>query len=419
MIEKEAVMRKKSLAVLTAFIIIGVSYSASLTTALAGQSKEISDGGGREDAELAEVNSSDKEKEVVKDDSEENLGTKKSGMESLQVPQRLEVVIDPWEMDGKSQIYSDQYAIRNIGETAGVLTLLRLTCKSQEKSSAIVRTDKNGLHDNEEKAVYMEMIFGNGDSVVLSEKESEYRAELKPGEELVLWFTGEVNEYADTGWEDGDITVGVVYSWDEGAIEDALNEEALNPISDIDDNSINEAGDGCEDETAVEIIAEEEKIPRFDEYAYEQKIESEEKVIKIIDLQTIQKSKMVIDTWEMEENNQGNRIVSEEYILRNTGEMAGTLTLSNLRCESKELSGLTIRTDKDGLYESEDDAICIEMELGDEERMILSQESSEYQVELKPGEEVSIQFTGEINKSMPKGLDEGSVEVTAVCSWNT
>ena len=334
MIEKEAVMRKKSLAVLTAFIIIGVSYSASLTTALAGQSKEISDGGGREDAELAEVNSSDKEKEVVKDDSEENLGTKKSGMESLQVPQRLEVVIDPWEMDGKSQIYSDQYAIRNIGETAGVLTLSRLTCKSQEKSSAIVRTDKNGLHDNEEKAVYMEMIFGNGDSVVLSEKESEYRAELKPGEELVLWFTGEVNEYADTGWEDGDITVGVVYSWDEGAIEDALNEEALNPISDIDDNSINEAGDGCEDETAVEIIAEEEKIPRFDEYAYEQKIESEEKVIKIIDLQTIQKSKMVIDTWEMEENNQGNRIVSEEYILRNTGEMAGTLTLSNLRCET-------------------------------------------------------------------------------------
>ena len=77
------------------------------------------------------------------------------------------------------------------------------------------------------------------------------------------------------------------------------------------------------------------------------------------------------------------------------------------------------QTDKDGLYESEDDAICIEMELGDEERMILSQESSEYQVELKPGEEVSIQFTGEINKSMPKGLDEGSVEVTAVCSWNT
>ncbi|MEY8411154.1 hypothetical protein AALB51_07865, partial [Lachnospiraceae bacterium 62-26] len=52
---------------------------------------------------------------------------------------------------------------------------------------------------------------------------------------------------------------------------------------------------------------------------------------------------------------------------------------------------------------------------GTGESMRLPQESSEYQVELKPGEEVHIWFTGEMNGSMPEELEKGVVEVTAVC----
>lgn len=394
-------MRKKKVIVFTAFV-LGINCVASGMTALAEQNKE----GSYPNVEATE-------------------------MESLRMPQRLEVVIDPWEMDGRSQIYSDQYTIRNTGETTGVLTLSQLTCKPQEKSSVVVRSDKNGLHDNEEKSVYMEMLFGNGDSVVLTEEETEYKAELKPSEEISLCFAGEVNEYAADGWQNGDITVEVVYSWDEEAIaggmskatvnqESDKDEDLVNPVPDKDEDLINEEDTCNENPTISEIVDNEEELPRIDEFVSGQKNEeNEKKIVKVIDLQTIQKSKMIIDLWEMEDNSQENKFISEEYVLRNTGEITGVLLLDNLRCKAKELSEITIQTDKDELYKSKDKAICIEMVLGNEERMILSQESFEYWVEVKPGEEVSIRFEGEMNGNMSEEWGEEVIEVEAECSWST
>ena len=119
----------------------------------------------------------------------------------------------------------------------------------------------------------------------------------------------------------------------------------------------------------------------------------------MVDLPANQRTKIIIDSWEIEENSQGNRIISEEYVLRNAGEVPGTLILENLSC----------KTNKD---------ICMEMVIGTGESMRLPQGSSEYQVELKPGEEVRIWFTGEMNESMSEELEKCVVEVTAVCSWS-
>ncbi len=160
--------------------------------------------------------------ELVADPGKESDGSSKDlsnnadvlEKESLQMPQKLEVVIDPWEMDGKGQIYSEKYQIRNTGEDTGRLTLSGLTCKPREESGAIVRTDRNGIHEDKRKSIYMEMVFSTGERIVLSEEGAGYEAELRPGEEVSLEFSGEVNEYASGSWDNEDIMVGVVYSWD-------------------------------------------------------------------------------------------------------------------------------------------------------------------------------------------------------------
>lgn len=139
----------------------------------------------------------------------------------LEMPQKIHLTIDPWEIDGRGQVYSEQYVMKNNGENPIKLDLYGMACKPGEQSGVVVNTDREGIHDGDSKAIYMEMMFSNGDSVIFAEEAAEYTVELKPGEELTLWFVGEVNENASQTWRDGDIKVIIRYQWDDGRQEQA------------------------------------------------------------------------------------------------------------------------------------------------------------------------------------------------------
>ena len=163
--------------------------------------------------ENQEVLEDDSSLEVRETGEKEILDSEAAGLKNLQIPQKFEVVIDPWEVDGRGQIYSEQYLISNTGDTPGMLTLSNLVCRPREQSGVIVRTDKEGLHDSGDKSIYMEMIFRNEERIVFSQESGQYQTELKPGEELSVCFVGEVNENAFGKWENDDIAVSLVYSW--------------------------------------------------------------------------------------------------------------------------------------------------------------------------------------------------------------
>ena len=150
-----------------------------------------------------------------------------SGLTQLWIPQRMEIVIDPWEMDEKEQIYSEEYIIRNTGETPGILTL-DFTCETGGETGLSFQGNSEGLHDFGEKLIYMKVIFGNGEEVVFTQEGAKYQVELQSGEALSLRFTGEVNENAEESWKDGDIKIEGTYSW-EGEI--AQSEEVLEEIN--------------------------------------------------------------------------------------------------------------------------------------------------------------------------------------------
>jgi len=144
---------------------------------------------------------------------EDETGSRSEETFFLQIPQEIKIVMDPWEMDGKEQIYSKEYIVKNCGETAGHLVLSELTCKAQTEEIN-VQTNKEGLHIGDEKSIYMEMVFGDGERIILSQEDSEYETDLEPGEEVVFCFSGEMNENAPVEWAGSDVAVSVAYSWD-------------------------------------------------------------------------------------------------------------------------------------------------------------------------------------------------------------
>lgn len=238
---EEAASMKRSMAVLAA-LAIGFTYSPPATVALAEENEdkiiEAEDKvveSKENEADTTETEDSlmdhllenlfsiEEDKEGLPDDSslkelenaeKEIPDSEASSLKNLHIPQKFEVVIDPWEMDGRGQIYSEQYLISNIGDTPGILTLSNLVCRPREQSGVVVRTDKEGLHDSGDKSIYMEMVFRNEERIVFSKESCQYQTELKPGEELSVCFVGEVNENAFGKWQNDDIAVSLVYSWE-------------------------------------------------------------------------------------------------------------------------------------------------------------------------------------------------------------
>ncbi len=363
-----------------------------------------------------------------------------SEIKDLQVPQKLNVVIDPWEQDGKEQVYSQQYTIKNTGEYAGMLTLSRLTCRPQEMSGVEVKTDRSGLHEGGRKSVYMELLFGNGEKIILSETSAEYKTELQPGEELLFCFTGAVNEYADKEWENEDISIEVMYSWTADAGDENVDlgdqtenvsevsgrEEAEKTAEEVSESSGSgndgslDTGQDHEEET---YLQEEENVEENGEENLPGDGKTNEEVLEPGE------SSLAADTWEADED---GRIVSAEYVLRNTGETAGTLTISDLVCEIQEQRGIVWKTKREELQDTEIRAIYIEMELKNGEKVTFSQKEQEenenwegkdsleytgYKVELKPGEELVFWFTGEMKGIQPEDLEEHEILVKAFWSW--
>lgn len=222
-----------------ALIIISLIWEAYFLQGRAAQS--VSEGNGNAlEAELSEVFSDEKDIAV------------------LQIPEKLEIIIDPWEIDGKRQIYSMPFTVSNKGEGQGVLTL-SFTLKANDEGGVTIEKAEEGIHDSERKSAYLKLVLGNGEEIVFTEESVQCQAELQPGESLSLWFEGKVNENAEDSWKDGDIEVEGIYFWATEKVEPNKAEEAV-PFDESVKKEKNEEISSAEPDGKA---SEEEKIPPF------------------------------------------------------------------------------------------------------------------------------------------------------------
>lgn len=318
-----------------------------------------------------------------------------TGMNHLLIPQKLQVVIDPWEMDGKGQIYSEEYVIKNTGETPGTLILSDLACQIDEESGVEIKDDPKGIHDDGNKSAYIEIVFGDRDKVILSKEGAVYKAELKPEEELTLRFSGEVNENAEKSWRNGDIALKATYAWEPDEPAEGTGEE---------ESASREAQE-------TDTVAEEKEEP------------------EALELELAEPEDFILDSWETD--GQGS-ICSPLYKVKNAGGTAGIFALSGLVCRSGEESGIVVVTEKEKPQEAEGRFLYMELvpepgeqgnaEETEETYLLLPEiaeenpEASDYKKELNPGEEFTFRLRGKLYGVKPEEIKKGDIVVTAMCS---
>ena len=133
------------------------------------------------------------------------------GLTSLLMPQKFEIVMDPWEMDGRTQIYSEQYIIKNTGDMSGTLKLTGIACEAGE--DVHVQESSDGIHNGKDKKLYIELLVNDEERLVLMPEGTDYEIELAPNESITLEFTGEMNENTPQNWQNSDVKISVTYDW--------------------------------------------------------------------------------------------------------------------------------------------------------------------------------------------------------------
>lgn len=130
-------------------------------------------------------------------DGNAELSDRESVILSLQVPSNLDFMIDPWNLSGRGQVYSERFTIKNSGNVPYTLWLRDMTCTA---GGGAIPVGSVGEIYNEAVNVYLELAFEKGDSRVLSTESQDYEVILRPGEELAFRITGAVNEKTTEDW---------------------------------------------------------------------------------------------------------------------------------------------------------------------------------------------------------------------------
>jgi hypothetical protein len=139
------------------------------------------------------------------------------------VPMRVSVTIDPFELNGEGQIFSEPYYINNQGDYDVLLTFTDLVITySDENNFEPLAHPFSAQSGSKLKSIYMLMKFDRNDmaDVILTntEREGEVTIHLTSnlqddGNSYISFsFEGNVNELPDTAWTSGDVHFDLVYT---------------------------------------------------------------------------------------------------------------------------------------------------------------------------------------------------------------
>lgn len=151
--------------------------------------------------------------EIVEDSVSENDLNESDTVLQIDVPERIDFMIDPWEIMGRGQIYSNEFTIHNTGNVPIFLDMSDIGCYFSEESTAVINQDFSTIYNDERKAVYLELVFNFGDRIIISEQSVSYGRILNPGEKIIFWFTGKVSNSSFDKWKSGEISIKFEYSF--------------------------------------------------------------------------------------------------------------------------------------------------------------------------------------------------------------
>jgi hypothetical protein len=165
------------------------------------------------------------------DDPDEELAQENAGVEAetdddilhVIVPQRLDFVIDPFEITGRGQVYSEPHVIENRGDADVFLTFSDISVvfeNEMEVEAMEIPFDEYRYAGSARKAIYLLLDFGREDipPIVLTDETARASVSgilLRTGGSgsniCTLGLSGIVNCDANAGWRDGEVKINLNY----------------------------------------------------------------------------------------------------------------------------------------------------------------------------------------------------------------
>ena len=211
-----------------------------------------------EEAPLKESKGTDEEKEPMEaagetDGEEESLEVtgedeEKDVLYSVSFPTDTHACLDPGNLSGKGQIFSEHYAVENYGNTEVKITIKNIDVYYASTEDVYEFSDEEiDDHSSRVKKLNIGMVWGkeNEDSektIYLSEgvreeevltlEASDYDengefADLKEGSSGYFYFTGTLNANPNLEWEEGELIVRFDYEILSAESEEEKKEEGL------------------------------------------------------------------------------------------------------------------------------------------------------------------------------------------------
>lgn len=182
------------------------------------------------------------------------------------LPSAVEFNIDPFELGGRGQIYSDMYFIENKSETSVFLTFSDgggVTFANNTDFEAVSYPFGNIKSDL--KSIYLVLNFGRDDipDIVFTDYNHSggVTIELEPHSLIPFSFSGTVNPYPAVKWRAGDVKLCLTYAltYDEDIDEPKELEEPEEEAEEFEEETFDGLPD--EDEIETEETTENIEIP--------------------------------------------------------------------------------------------------------------------------------------------------------------
>jgi hypothetical protein len=171
-----------------------------------------------ENPEMVEPEENALEEEVAQEEALSE--TDERDILNIVIPSDLNFTIDPLDLAGRGQVYSDAQTIENLGETDVIVSFSDVSVVfANETDFEAVSAPFNAYAGSARKAIYLLLDFGRPDvpAAVLTDKTRTDAPAVfmsAAGSEpnaCSLSLSGNVNYGKDADWQDGDVKIRLTY----------------------------------------------------------------------------------------------------------------------------------------------------------------------------------------------------------------
>ena len=185
---------------------------------------------------------------------------------NIEFPSKLPIVIDPYEIAGNGQVYSELFRIENKGNALTSVIITEVPCiYAEDEGVKPCKMPDSLLEETEAKRIYMELKFYSEtekglelfETVCITDDEAwqPVNVQIMPGESVLFEVTGALSLVSEQPWKLGDVEFSISYMCELMEEKEPLESDTQN-VEESTEEEVEETN--YETEESVVVTSEEE-----------------------------------------------------------------------------------------------------------------------------------------------------------------